>query len=270
MKADEPDVERAKGVRSVHRRPAVDRFGDLRSSLPPSLQWSLQPSCSGRAVVVAVVAPTGHHGPVDEDLSAERLPAHRPSRRAEILEAAIKQFARKGFVDTAISDVAEEAGVAVTAIYYHFSGKEELYGASVSRVFEAISSEVGKARSENAPADAETLGAVIDVVWDWIDEHPDEAALLYAQLPGGTRQVTTLRQEFEEQHIQRAFVYFGDPAEGRTAAGRRSVETMTARTLVDLLMSVHTMRLADGPLSTESNAELRKAVHRLAGRLVEI
>jgi hypothetical protein len=46
------------------------------------------------------------------------------------------------------------------------------------------------------------------------------------------------------------------------------METLTVRTLIDLLISVHTMRLADGPLSGEPSTKLRKAVHDLAARLV--
>jgi AcrR family transcriptional regulator len=68
--------------------------------------------------------------------SGDGPPAHRPSRRNTIVDAAVRQFARKGFVEASMADVAEEAGVAVTAVYYHFAGKEELYSAAVSRVGE--------------------------------------------------------------------------------------------------------------------------------------
>jgi AcrR family transcriptional regulator len=197
------------------------------------------------------------------------LPAHRPSRRNDIIDAAIRQFARRGFVDAAISDVAEEADVVVTAVYYHFSGKEELFSAAVNRVFESISDVVAAARVDDKPGDTASLDAGIDAVWNWIDDHPEEATLLYLQLPGATRQITTLRQEFEEKHVQRAFGYLGGEARGRPSAARRAVETLTARTLVDLLISVHTMRLVDGPLSGEPAVKLRKAVHELAARLVK-
>jgi AcrR family transcriptional regulator len=202
------------------------------------------------------------------DDTVTSLPAHRPSRRNDIIDAAIRQFARKGFVDAAISDVAEEADVVVTAVYYHFSGKEELFSAAVNRVFQSISDVVAAARGDDQPGDPASLDAVIDAVWDWIDDHPEEATLLYLQLPGATRQITTLRQEFEEQHVQRAFGYLGGEGRGRPSAARRAVETLTARTLVDLLISVHTMRLVDGPLSSEPGSKLRKAVHELAARLV--
>jgi len=205
------------------------------------------------------------------DSTKQSQPAHRPSRRNDIIDAAIRQFARKGFVDAAISDVADEADVVVTAVYYHFSGKEELFSAAVHRVFESITAVVSAVRADNAPSDTATLDAVIGAVWDWIDTHPDEATLFYLQLPGATRQITTLRQEFEELHVERAFGYIGQAgSRGRTSAARKAIETLSARTLVDLLISVHSMRMADGPLSTESGDKLRAAVRDITHRLVAI
>ncbi len=201
----------------------------------------------------------------DDPVSA---PAHRPSRRGEIIDAAIRQFARKGFVDASISDVAEEANVVATAVYYHFSGKEELFTTAVNQVFQSITDVVAATRAEEAAVDASSLDRVIDAVWDWIDTHPDEATLLYLQLPGATPRIAVLRQEFEEVHADRAFGYLAGSQAGRPAAARRAAEKLTARTLVDLLISVHTMRLVDGPLSAEPDAQLRAAVHRLAARLV--
>lgn len=199
-----------------------------------------------------------------------KQPAHRPSRRTHIVDAAIRLFAERGFADTAISDVADEADVVATAIYYHFSGKEELYSAAVSRVFESISTVVSAARNNEEPHDTENLGAVIDAVWTWTDEHPAEASLFYVQLPGATRQRATLRQEFEEQHVQRAVGYINDTeSRRRVPAARRAVESLRARTLVDLLISVHTARLAEGPLSGHSHANLRRATHELSLRLVD-
>ena len=196
-------------------------------------------------------------------------PAHRPSRRSDIIDAAIRLFARKGFVDASISDVAEEADVVVTAVYYHFSGKEELFSAAVHRVFGSITEVVSAVRAGSDVADTVTLDAVIDAVWDWIDSHPDEATLFYLQLPGATRQITTLRQEFEELHVERAFGYIRPSTKrGRSTAARKAIETLSARTLVDLTISVHTMRLADGPLSSESSEKLRTAVRQLTRRLV--
>lgn len=198
-------------------------------------------------------------------------PAHRPSRRADIISSAIRLFARKGFVDTSIGDVADESDVVVTAVYYHFSGKEELFSAAVNQVFESINDVVEQARAGSPDGGTDTLDAVIDAVWDWIDDHPDEAALVHLQLPGVTRQITTLRQDFDDLHVRRAFGCLGgDDGRARVSPARVAAETLSARTLVDMLVAVHPMRMVDGPLSGESSVALRRAVHKLSHRILAL
>jgi AcrR family transcriptional regulator len=47
-------------------------------------------------------------------------------RRRQILGAAVKVFAAKGFHAARVGDIAEEAGVAYGLVYHYFSSKEEL------------------------------------------------------------------------------------------------------------------------------------------------
>src|SRR5919109_1360111 len=47
-------------------------------------------------------------------------------RRRQILEAAVKVFARNGFHTSRVGDIAEEAGVAYGLVYHYFKSKEEL------------------------------------------------------------------------------------------------------------------------------------------------
>jgi|FLYN01.1.fsa_nt_gi TetR/AcrR family acrAB operon transcriptional repressor len=49
--------------------------------------------------------------------------------RKTLLEAGLKVFSRKGYADTTLDDIAEEAGVTRGAIYHHFGNKAELYNA---------------------------------------------------------------------------------------------------------------------------------------------
>lgn len=49
-----------------------------------------------------------------------------PSRRRRIREAAVTVFARKGYHDARVSDIAGEAGVAHGLVYHYFNGKEQL------------------------------------------------------------------------------------------------------------------------------------------------
>ena len=47
-------------------------------------------------------------------------------RRRQILDAAVRVFARQGFHSTRVADIADEAGVAYGLVYHYFSSKEEV------------------------------------------------------------------------------------------------------------------------------------------------
>ena len=45
------------------------------------------------------------------------------SRRIEIMRRATEIFAKKGYAETALQDIADAAGVKREALYYHFRDK---------------------------------------------------------------------------------------------------------------------------------------------------
>ena len=47
-------------------------------------------------------------------------------KRRQILDAAIRVFARQGFHATRVSDIADEAGVAYGLVYHYFRSKDEV------------------------------------------------------------------------------------------------------------------------------------------------
>lgn len=61
---------------------------------------------------------------------------YRRARREEIIAAAVRTFARKGFAAASMADILEEAGVSAGALYGHFKSKAEL-------VYEVATSVVG-------------------------------------------------------------------------------------------------------------------------------
>lgn len=64
------------------------------------------------------------------------LPA--ADRKASILRAAAVAFARTGFRDTSMEDVAAEAGITRLIVYRHFGSKEDLYRAVLTEVSEQL------------------------------------------------------------------------------------------------------------------------------------
>ena len=66
-----------------------------------------------------------------------------------ILDAAMRVFRRHGFRRSSIEQAAEEAGLTRQALYHHFSSKEALFRAVITRLYEsALAAEVAAAEAE--------------------------------------------------------------------------------------------------------------------------
>jgi AcrR family transcriptional regulator len=59
--------------------------------------------------------------------------AYLEARRQEILNAALACFTRKGFHQTTMDDICEEAGLSPGAVYRYFGSKEEIIQATVRK-----------------------------------------------------------------------------------------------------------------------------------------
>lgn len=79
-----------------------------------------------------------------------RLP--RAERRAQILDAATRAFARSGFAATGLDDVAAEAGITRVLLYRHFESKADLYRSVLTRACERLAAAVGSDISTDDPA----------------------------------------------------------------------------------------------------------------------
>ncbi len=76
-------------------------------------------------------------------------------RRAQILEAAIVCFAKRGFHQTSMHDISAEAGISVGLIYRYFANKEAVISAMADRHTKEIKDLLERARQ--APSLLESL-----------------------------------------------------------------------------------------------------------------
>lgn len=58
--------------------------------------------------------------------TAQQFEEIRETRRKEILDTAMEQFANEGFDKTSISKISQKAGISKGLLYNYFSGKEDL------------------------------------------------------------------------------------------------------------------------------------------------
>ena len=97
--------------------------------------------------------------------------------RAEIIAAAERRFAERGFRDTRLGDIAADVGIRRPSLSYHFADKDELYAAVLRAVFADW--------SDALPSDGaavESLEAAMDSWIDFVAERPSAARLLLQEL----------------------------------------------------------------------------------------
>ena len=76
------------------------------------------------------------------------------ARQEQLIDIAIRLFARKGYEGTSLRDIAEEARITKAALYYHFPNKEELYERIVLASMQSLVDTVSAAMEQGAtPAD---------------------------------------------------------------------------------------------------------------------
>jgi AcrR family transcriptional regulator len=201
--------------------------------------------------------------------SAARQAPHRPSRRRDIIAAAIEAFARQGFAETSMNDIADRSNVVVSGIYYHFESKAKLFDAAIAAVYESLDTAVESARMGHDPGSAEALASAIHAGNQWADDHPHAAKMLYSQLPGATGESGRLREEHEARHVAAAHPYLRRAAEaGVLAQAGNPARELAARTLVHLMISVMPLRLDGGPLSRRSAKKLEASLQAVGHRIV--
>ena len=201
-----------------------------------------------------------------------RKTPHRPSRRQLIIDAAITVFARKGFSDASIQDIATEAQMVPTAVYYHFSGKEELFESALRRAMDESDAVVSTARPDDADADADAFREVMLASWAWIEANPDKARLLFLHMPGGaTGGAKLLRTEYEDRHVRRAYDYLPAtdiPTSRGAAAAQHAARTLAVRTIISLSMGIHPLRMEGGPLASLPQKQVQKAFAEVTKRII--
>jgi AcrR family transcriptional regulator len=201
---------------------------------------------------------------------ADKRPAHRPSRRKEIIEAATKAFSRDGYVEVRVDDIARGAGVAPTAIYYHFGGKEELFTQALRSAMNEFSEAILLARPDYEAASIEGLRQVLAAGWEFWHKHPDEARLVARYSEGPTPHAVSLRRDWEERHLQRAYDYVPAARTSRStrkAREQHAAHTMAIRVMLDVILTTQAAVL-EGSLGRVPRRALVTAVEEMCVSLI--
>src|SRR5262245_18500964 len=107
-----------------------------------------------------------------------------PDKPQQIIDAAVRVFARKGYYNSRVSDVAREAGIAAGTIYLYFRTKDEilitLFRSKMAR-FVASAREVIR----DLPDPVSKLRRLIALHFEMLEQNPDLAEVVQVELRQG-------------------------------------------------------------------------------------
>jgi TetR/AcrR family fatty acid metabolism transcriptional regulator len=135
-------------------------------------------------------------------------------KRRQILDAAIRVFARQGFHATRVSDIADEAGVAYGLVYHYFSSKDEVLNELFIERWSLLLAAIEETdRTGTSPRDK--LAAVATFIFESYRHDPELMKVIIVEV---TRAANSFGQTHLEE-IRRAYQSIAKIVEEGQAAG---------------------------------------------------
>lgn len=123
-------------------------------------------------------------------------------RRAQITEAAINQFAKRGYRATTMRDIARKAGISVGLIYQYVADKEDLLLLAILEVVDSYEREIPSAIMQQS-SPLEQFKAAVHAYGRVVDSHKFVSALGFQETKGLKRDRIELmkRREYEANQL---------------------------------------------------------------------
>jgi AcrR family transcriptional regulator len=118
-----------------------------------------------------------------------------PDRRRQILDAAVRVFARQGFHACRVSDIADEAGVAYGVLYHYFRSKEEVLDTVFLERWDVLLQVIREIDASGRPP-REKLRAIASFVVDSYRHDPDLMKVIIVE-------VTRAANSFGRTHLRK-------------------------------------------------------------------
>ena len=135
-------------------------------------------------------------------------------RRAQIMTAAKRAFARKGYHATTIADVAKSARMSYGSVYWYFDSKDALFHALMDAEREALREHIATALDAAAGGDGEQLfAAAVRATFEFFEGDRAAVRLLF-------RDAYALGGKFE-RHLFGIYEQFIDEIEASIIDGQR-------------------------------------------------
>ncbi len=112
-----------------------------------------------------------------KDVLEKRQKAERQARRDRILHAGRKLMLKKGYANTTMRDICQEAQLSTGAVYFYFKGKDEIYAQVCEESFNLLISMFSKTFAEHSDP-LERLKALKATYLEFYLKHNDRWVML--------------------------------------------------------------------------------------------
>jgi AcrR family transcriptional regulator len=130
---------------------------------------------------------------------SQRAEAAKAQRREDLLAAARRVFAARGFRGTTIADIAEEAGIALGTIYLYFPSKEEVFAALTQQLGDLITGAMSD--SLGVTTLEEVVRLAVSNVFRVCEENRDLVRLVVLNTDPESAAAQQLRRAYELQAV---------------------------------------------------------------------
>ena len=138
-------------------------------------------------------------------------------RRCSILQAARAVFARQGYANTVVEDIATQAGIAKGTLYLYFPSKEQIYMAAFLEQARQLMVD-SRAAMDAVATWRDKLAAYLQVRLDYFEAHQDFLRIYMTEFRGMCMQGKPLTAEFihlvQEGEAQLAQMFAAAAARG--------------------------------------------------------
>jgi TetR/AcrR family fatty acid metabolism transcriptional regulator len=138
-----------------------------------------------------------------------------PDKPQQIIEAAVRVFARKGYYNSRVSDIAREAGIAAGTIYLYFKTKDDILVTLFRGKMADFVDTVRKAIAVEPDA-ASKIRRLVALHFRILEENPDLAEVVQVEL----RQGQKFFRGASSQEVGAYFALIGSVLEEGVAEGR--------------------------------------------------
>ncbi|MDQ6915455.1 MAG: TetR/AcrR family transcriptional regulator [Actinomycetota bacterium] len=115
-------------------------------------------------------------------------------KRRQILDAAVRVFARQGFHQCRVSDIADEAGVAYGLVYHYFDSKEEVLDTLFLERWDVMLAMIAEVDARDGQSPREKLHEIVSFIFDSYRYDPELMKVIIVE-------VTRAANSFGRTHL---------------------------------------------------------------------